>query len=86
MLTLESDFKPDRDQPALRPLQAPQQATAAPAMPPGIPPGSIDLTAPMSDEQLLHLGERMLQDQSLARSIGQEYPSVYKRVRSTCSH
>ncbi len=35
----------------------------------------------MSDEQLLHLGHRMLQDQALARSIGQDYPSVYKRVR-----
>ena len=50
-------------------------------MPSGMPPGSIDLTAPMSDEQLLHLGQRMLADQGLARSIGQDYPGVYKRVR-----
>ncbi len=52
-------------------------------MPSGAPPG-LDLTAPMSDEQLLHLGQRMLQDQALARSIGQDYPSVYKRVRWNC--
>ena len=63
--------------------QAPQQATAAPAMPSGTPPG-LDLTALMPDEQLLHLGRQMLQDQSLARSIGQDYPSVYKRVRWGC--
>ena len=62
-------------------MQAPQQAAVAPAMPSGAPPGSIDLTAPMSDDQLLHLGHRMLQDTALARSIGQDYPSVYKRVR-----
>ena len=66
--------------------QAAQQAAAAPppgALPgqPGLPPGPIDLSAPMSDAQLLQLGHSMLADQNLAKQIGQDYPALYKRVR-----
>jgi len=56
---------------------------AAAAPPSGMAPGPLDRTAPVPNEQPPHPGQRMLQDQSLARNIGQDNPSIQNRVRQT---